>query len=156
MKPGTKNIKFELICTLFILLWTYSGLTKYIEHEKFITSLKASSITAPAAKMISWFIPSTELIAAFCLLMPVFRRVGIWLSSITMICFTLYIGYMLLFVPNLPCSCGGLIEQMSWETHLWFNIGLLGLAVWGIRLLKINKNFIAINTDSLAKTDRQE
>ena len=145
IKSGKKNIAIELICAVFTLLWTYSALTKYIEHEKFITVLKASSVVAPSARIISWLIPSIELLAAFFLLFPTLRRTGMQLSSIMIISFTLYVGYMLLFISDLPCSCGGVIEKMSWKTHLWFNTGLSGLSLWGIQLLRNNKDLIAIN-----------
>jgi hypothetical protein len=145
IKSGKKNIIIEIICAVFILLWTYSGLTKYIEHEKFITALKASSAIAASAGIISWIIPSIELLAAFFLLFPAFRGIGMQLTSIMIISFTLYVGYMLLFISDLPCSCGGVIEKMSWKTHLWFNTGLSGLSLWGIQLLRNNKDLIAIN-----------
>lgn len=155
MKPGIKKIIIELICAVFILLWAYSGFTKYIEHEKFITVLRAAAVVAPAAEAISWLIPSAELTAAFFLLVPACRSIGIWLSSIMIASFTLYVGYMLLFIPDLPCSCGGVTEKMSWEAHLWFNTGLSGLSLWSIQLLRFNKNGIAIKEQEPAVANYQ-
>jgi hypothetical protein len=145
IKSGKKNITIELICAVFILLWTYSALTKYIECEKFITALKASPVIAFSAGIINGLIPFTELLAALLLLFPALRRAGMQPSSIMIIPFTHYVGYMLLFIPDLPCSYRGVIQKMSWKIHLWFNAGLSGLSLWDIQLLKNNKDFIAIN-----------
>ncbi|HZH70563.1 MAG TPA: MauE/DoxX family redox-associated membrane protein [Flavobacteriaceae bacterium] len=32
----------------------------------------------------------------------------------------------------MPCSCGGVLEQLGWTEHLAFNIGFMGLGVVGI------------------------
>ena len=52
--------------------------------------------------------------------------------------FTLYIGYMVAFVPKLPCSCGGIIQKMSWNQHLIFNVGFILLGVYAIWLDRYN------------------
>jgi hypothetical protein len=48
--------------------------------------------------------------------------------------FTVYIGCMLLFAPDLPCSCGGIIRQLSWKQHLLLNLFLLVLAGIAVRV----------------------
>ncbi len=45
-----------------------------------------------------------------------------------------YIGYMLVFVKHLPCSCGGVLQGLSWGQHLLFNLLFLLLAVMGTLL----------------------
>src|SRR5699024_6001254 len=34
------------------------------------------------------------------------------------------------YSPSLPCSCGGVLEAMDWEAHLYFNLGFTLLATW--------------------------
>jgi hypothetical protein len=47
--------------------------------------------------------------------------------------FTAYIIAMFIVAPEMPCSCGGIIQQLSWKQHIVFNcifIGLNGLAIY--------------------------
>jgi hypothetical protein len=52
---------------------------------------------------------------------------------------------MLLFTPKLPCSCGGVLKNLSWKEHLMFNFCFTAIAFIGWRFSKKNKDFIAIN-----------
>jgi phage shock protein PspC (stress-responsive transcriptional regulator) len=45
-----------------------------------------------------------------------------------------YILLMLISDERLPCSCGGVLQQLSWKQHLIFNLFFLLLAVVGIVL----------------------
>jgi len=60
----------------------------------------------------------------------------LYYAFVLMTVFTLYIAYMLLFTPKLPCSCGGVLQQMTWKQHLLFNIGFTLLAAYAIWLKK--------------------
>jgi hypothetical protein len=51
--------------------------------------------------------------------------------------FTLYLGYMLLFTPNRPCVCGGVIKTMSWDQHIVFNCFFILLSLIAIRFHKL-------------------
>ncbi|MFX9224384.1 MauE/DoxX family redox-associated membrane protein, partial [Acinetobacter baumannii] len=64
------------------------------------------------------------------------------------IMFTSYISYMVLFIPNLTCSCGGVIKEMSWRQHLGFNLFFIIISIVGILLQQRTKDFIAINRQS--------
>ena len=55
--------------------------------------------------------------------------------------FTLYIIDMMTFDKYLPCSCGGIIETLTWAQHLCLNIALLFLAIAGICMEKNNQKF---------------
>ena len=48
--------------------------------------------------------------------------------------FTIYIAAMLLSGSDIPCSCGGVLEEMSWGTHIIFNCFFVALSAWGIYL----------------------
>ncbi|MEJ0031509.1 MAG: MauE/DoxX family redox-associated membrane protein [Bacteroidota bacterium] len=44
-----------------------------------------------------------------------------------MVMFTAYIVVITRFSEYTPCSCGGVLEKMSWDQHLVFNIGFCGV-----------------------------
>jgi uncharacterized membrane protein YphA (DoxX/SURF4 family) len=62
------------------------------------------------------------------------RLIGLYASFFFMILFTGYIVAILRFSSYIPCSCGGILQKMSWTQHLIFNIGFLLLAVIAILL----------------------
>ena len=98
--------------------------------------------------IMAWAVPLTELAVAGLLFFVSTRGLGLKASFVLMILFTLYIGYMLVFTPHLPCSCGGVIKQLSWKEHLVFNIALTGLAALGIVLVKKRNRLTRISDNS--------
>src|SRR5690606_24066672 len=48
--------------------------------------------------------------------------------------FTAYIIILLQFSTYIPCSCGGILEQLGWHEHLIFNFIFLGMALLGVFL----------------------
>nr|WP_276834881.1 MauE/DoxX family redox-associated membrane protein [Chryseobacterium cucumeris] len=55
-------------------------------------------------------------------------------SFVLMLIFTGYIALLLSKSKNLPCSCGGILEKMSWNQHLYFNIGCVTLSAIALGL----------------------
>jgi len=47
---------------------------------------------------------------------------------------------MLAFAPKLPCSCGGVIQKMTWGQHVIFNLFFTLLALVGIWLARKRKD----------------
>jgi hypothetical protein len=46
--------------------------------------------------------------------------------------FTTYIYIILNFSVFIPCSCGGVLEELSWTQHLIFNICFISIAIFGV------------------------
>jgi hypothetical protein len=93
------------------------------------------------ANIIGWLVPLAELAIVVLLFFISTRSLGLKASFTLMILFTFYIGYMLIFTPHLPCSCGGVLRQLSWKNHLIFNLGLTLLAGWGVWLMNKKRSF---------------
>lgn len=132
----TKNTSIEIISALFILLFVYTALSKFVEFGSFKGVLKKSPLIGDMSVLATWAIPTTELLIAALLFIPRTRLAGLYGSLGLMTMFTLYLGYMLAFTPKLPCSCGGVISQMTWTQHLIFNIFFTLLALTSIWLYK--------------------
>lgn len=148
MKPIKKTIAIDIISALFILLFVYTATSKLFEHNAFEAILSQSPFIGSKANLLSWTLPILELFTAALLLIPSCRRFGFLSSFILMLLFTSYVAYMILFAENLPCSCGGVISQMTWSQHLIFNIFFTALAFISWRLTIRNKLFIAIDRKS--------
>lgn len=126
----------EIIAALFILLFVYTAMSKLFDYENFKTTIGASALLRGSAATIAWMVPAIELLVSCMLLIPKTRKSGLYSSFILMAGFTLYVGWLLAFADDLPCSCGGVIQQMTWSQHLLFNIFFTAIAWIGVRLHK--------------------
>lgn len=129
-----KDITINIICGLFIFLFVYASIAKLLEFHSFKAVLSQSPLIAGYAMIIALLLPFAEIGIAVLLLFPSMRRIGLYASFALLLLFTGYIAYMIVFTPHLPCSCGGVIKQMSWLQHLVFNIAWILLALIGIWL----------------------
>lgn len=130
-----KAIVIEIICFLFILLFIYAALMKLLDVEKFTVQLGQSPLLMAFAGWIAWVVPITELIVATMLIFSRFRLIGLYASFTLMTMFTVYIIVILTYAQHVPCSCGGILEDMGWTEHLIFNTGFVLLAIIGIVLI---------------------
>lgn len=144
----TERFLIELIASLFILLFLYTGISKLKEHEEFQLVLSKSPLLAASAIVLSWLLPIIEIATSVLLFFPSTRKYGLVTSLLLMAIFTIYISYMLLFTSNLPCSCGGVLEHLNWPQHFLFNFFFLLLSILVLWLSNKNKFFIAINRNS--------
>lgn len=130
-----KNRIAEIICLLYVLLFTYSAVSKLSDYQQFTEQLQESPLQRVAG-VIAWLTPASELLLAALLLLPQTRKLSLYGSFLLMMAFTCYIIYLLKYVPDIPCSCGGILESMNWTQHLAFNIVFTLLALIAILLLK--------------------
>ncbi len=128
------NAAIMIICTLIIALFVYTASAKLLDYYNFHFGLTESPFIAPLADILAWAIPAIELLIAVLLVIPAFRLAGLYASGILMSLFTIYIAAMLLSGSDIPCSCGGVVEEMSWGAHIVFNSAFVVLSVWGIYL----------------------
>jgi hypothetical protein len=145
----TRNAAILTICTLLAALFVYTGFNKLLDHELVKSQFGRSPFIQSMAGFLSVAIPTVELIIAglLCippvrfnysplgfLALPHARLLGLYLSFGLMFLFTCYVYIMLAFSYDLPCSCGGVLAAMSWQTHLYFNSCFTLLAAIGVLL----------------------
>ncbi|TWV95181.1 hypothetical protein FEF09_24645 [Chitinophaga pinensis] len=86
-------------------------------------------------KFLTWSIPATEILLSLMMVTTAFRKLGLYLSTSLMICFTGYIVLVQLhYYGKIPCSCGGVISKLSWPQHLLFNLFFVAIGFLGIYL----------------------
>ena len=126
----------EFIRYAFILLLFYAAVSKFIEYPQFYNDLLNSPVfgNEKVAVFISWFVPIIELAIAGLLISSRYRNLGLYLASGIILLFTVYIIWILEVSTNIPCSCGGIINNLTWQEHLVFNICFLLLGGLGIYL----------------------
>jgi hypothetical protein len=120
------------IAFLFIMLFTYASLAKLIDAHTFYSQLVQSPMLSNYAGLIVWAVPLVELSICILLSIEKARLSGLYLSFGLMIVFTTYIFLGVNYYENPPCSCGGIIEKMTWNEHLIFNLVFVALAIVGV------------------------
>lgn len=126
-----------VISGFFMLLFIYTAFDKLAEINSFQSQLQNNSLIGEKAVAVSYLIIALEIVIAGLLSYSKTRKKGLLLSLITMVLFSCYVYYMLHYSANIPCSCGGIIEDMTWQQHLYFNVGCVGLA--GIAIIALEK-----------------
>lgn len=127
----------ELIVALLVGLFIYASLSKLLAYDDFRIAMFNQPIPHWSARLLSWILPIIELITAGLLMNSRTKLMGLYLSTLLMIIFTGYVGLILAGgFGRIPCSCGGILKNMGWHTHLFFNISFLLLAIAGIIFLK--------------------
>ena len=133
-----RKLLIEIISSLLIILFVYAALSKLLDYEKFKFQLGGSPFVTKYSTLIAWLLPSIELIVSVLLLIKSTRLWGLFGSFFLMLLFTGYIHIMLNYSSYLPCSCGGIISNMSWGQHLIFNIFFTFFSLIGIIIATIN------------------
>ncbi len=134
----------NIICGIFIILFTYTAVNKLIDYQTFRIALVQSPILEHYAGFMMMALPVVELLVVILLAIATTRCLGLFASLILMTAFTLYISYLMFFASELPCNCGGIMRALSWKQHLILNIILIALAIWALLITRTNKNTIAI------------
>jgi len=131
-----KRLLVEVISICFVILFLYTAIAKLIDFQVFMEQLSDSTILGSSATIIAYGLPLTEFIVSIALFVPRYRLLGLYAAFILMILFTSYVGILLSISTELPCSCGGIMEELSWPDHLVVNIVLMCLSLIGIILAK--------------------
>jgi len=142
MKWHQKHTKLitEIISMLFVLLFVYAAVSKFLIFQDFRGQLSQAPIAGGYANLLVWLIPMIEIGVTIMLLLPKLRLAGIYASLILMVIFSVYIIIVLNLNTNIPCSCGGIISKLSWKEHLIFNLFCIVLLIIAIGTeLKKNK-----------------
>jgi uncharacterized membrane protein YphA (DoxX/SURF4 family) len=133
------NAVVEFIAYLFVLLFIYAAVSKLLDFENFRVQLGQSPMLGAYAEFIIWAVPLLEILVAVALSIGRYRRTALLASYTLMVMFTVYIYTILNYSSFVPCSCGGVLEKMSWNEHLIFNIVFIVLALLGVFITSQNK-----------------
>ena len=144
---------------LFVLLFLYAAVSKLVDFQNFRVQLGQSPLLTANAGFFAIMVPILEILISGMLLHPRWRLAGMYAAFSLMVMFTAYIIAILRFSDYVPCSCGGILQKMHWNTHLIFNIFFVLLAATAIIIHpdpdKENKSFAAANK-AMPKTFKKE
>lgn len=137
-----KKILLEGIVGLFVLLWFYTGLSKYIEFDSFKHDMYNQPFPNWFETIVITLLPPIEIITALLLLFNRTIKKGLRISLILMLIFTIYTTAVLAGAfAKTPCGCGGVIRSLNWWQHLVFNLVFTTLAIIALRLHNKQDNY---------------
>lgn len=120
---------------LFTSMYLYAAVSKLLTHQVFMLQMKLQPFPNEFAPILAWGIPVTEIIISLMMMTLPFRKLGLFLATALMVCFT---GYIILvkmhMFDKIPCSCGGAISTFTWTQHLIFNLFFVVIGITGIYL----------------------
>jgi hypothetical protein len=144
-KLPLRQLTTELVASFYVLLFLYTAIMKLRNPDAFSSNMYQVPLLRPVSNMLAVSLPVVEIMISLILIIPRTRLLGIWLATSLMGIFSIYIIYIFYTMNDLPCSCGGIIQQMSWKAHLIFNLILF---ILGTSCLVMQKRSIAINRRS--------
>jgi len=140
-----KKIFVEVISIISIILFLYTVISKLAEYSVFREQIALSPILEPFADVLTWLLPLVEFLIIILLLLPKWKLYGLYAACTLMVLFSMYILVLFKMDEKLPCSCGGIIEQLPRTQHLILNIGLALLQAIGIKFQKQIEQTLQMN-----------
>ena len=130
----TRKFIVDITVFLNIMLFVYAALTKLLDYQKFAIQLGQSPMLTHYARLLVWAVPGVEVLISVLLIFQRSRITGLYAAFGLMTMFTTYIIIASRFSDYVPCSCGGIIQNLTWTQHLIFNLVFLSLNVIAILL----------------------
>ncbi|RKT01759.1 MauE/DoxX family redox-associated membrane protein [Chryseobacterium defluvii] len=123
-----KNIFVEIVVFLQIILFIYTGVSKFLDFDNFTIDLNRQPFPHSITTVLEWMLPTSEITISLMLCINQTRRLGLLFSLTLMGLFTTYTALVLFNVfDQVPCSCGGIIKNLSWSQHLLFNLFIVSI-----------------------------
>ena len=132
---SNSEIKYLIVTSISYittLLFIYAATSKVIDFENFQVQIGQSPMLSAFASYLAYAVPLVELGISILLINSRWRTMGLVLSFSLMVMFTAYIYIILNYSSFVPCSCGGLLEELSWNQHIIFNLVFVALTAIGI------------------------
>ncbi|WP_343701388.1 MauE/DoxX family redox-associated membrane protein [Chitinophaga sp.] len=134
----TRKWTLESITMLLFILFTYAAGSKLANYKLFLFQMDAQPFDNQYTLPLAVGLLLMEFAIAACLIFKRTIKAGLWASLSMLIAFTAYIILIKLnYFGSIPCSCGGVIERLSWTQHLFFNLFFIGINIAGIVLYKL-------------------
>ncbi|HEY0896911.1 MAG TPA: MauE/DoxX family redox-associated membrane protein [Sphingobacteriaceae bacterium] len=118
-----KQTTTTIISALLTLMWVYAAASKLMELDRSRSEMLNQVFPKAVAELLVWAVPLIELGVATLLQMKRTNHIGLYASLFLLINFSLYIGIVMTgLMGRIPCSCGGVLDDLSWGQHLLFNL----------------------------------
>jgi len=155
MKTSAHNYKVGIAHIIFtvvtILFWLYVGGSAIYSFSDFKGEINNQVFPIEVSAILIYALPTVEIIIATLLVFEGTRYLGMKLSFLLMLGFTVYIALVFFGIFNrTPCSCAGLLGKNStWENNFMLNVLITIIAGIGLLLTFKDKERRKIGMDTL-------
>lgn len=130
----------QLMILLLVFLWFYTGFDKALNYAAYWKAMHYQVISRDLLVFLVPALPVVEIAIGAMLIIPKFKGLGLWCSTVLMMAFSIYAGLVYFgYFPLRPCACAGLFSKLSWGAHLWVNIFLTLVALSGLIIYRIRR-----------------
>ncbi|OMP80131.1 MauE/DoxX family redox-associated membrane protein [[Flexibacter] sp. ATCC 35208] len=133
-----RSLLIDVAAVLYMSLFIYAALSKLSKFELGREQLTLMPLIGSQAMLLAWLVPATEIAISILIFLPQTRKIGFYAATLLMVSFTVYIIYIIRKAQSLPCTCGGLLEMLSWPQHLFFNIAFILLGVTALIFMRMS------------------
>lgn len=134
----------DILAGSIVFLFMYTALSKLLDLNLFIGQINNQPFPNWMTPYIATLVLLVEVSIVVFLIWQKMKKTGFILSIITMSIFSIYTILVLLKVfDRVPCSCGGVIKQLSWPQHMFFNLAYLLISIVGLVLYNKQKQSLS-------------
>ncbi|REC79513.1 hypothetical protein DRF60_06735 [Chryseobacterium elymi] len=136
-----KRLIIDIVVLLLVILFLYTAVSKFVDFKGFTYDLNNQPFPNSLTPILRWLVPLTEIGIVLGLIFEKTRLLALYASLILMSLFTIYTALVLFDVfEYVPCSCGGVIKNLTWPQHLIFNLFFVVITLLAIRVNKKNSS----------------
>lgn len=121
------QILLDVLAFMFIFLFMYAAVSKLIDIQKFRVQISQSPMLTNVSGFVSVVVPFVEVGISLLMIFARTRLLGFVGFFALMVMFTTYIYIIMNYSEHVPCSCGGILQNMGWKDHLIFNAAFVAL-----------------------------
>jgi hypothetical protein len=125
---------------MYIFLFLYAATSKMLILTAYKLQMQEQPLPKWSIPYLTYGIPFLEIVLSFLLAIYTTRLRALYMSTIMMFAFSIYIGLIRFHVfAETPCTCGGVLRKVSWTTHMIFNLFFVAIGAVAIILMHIKK-----------------
>lgn len=140
IKKHPKEFVLQVLTFALLCLWIYVGSKKVFTYSEFRASMIKQPFADQYGIVLSYMLPVLELSIGILFIFERAKTLGLWLTILLMLIFSVYITLALLDTwGSIPCDC--ILEfPISWKAHLWINGVITIASIAGLMLDRKIKN----------------
>lgn len=136
----------------FVLL--YTAQSKLFNYNRYVHQMEIQPLPLWLTPILPWLLPTVEIMISMLLIVGIFnvviQKYALLVSVALLSTFTVYVGLVLFKVfAWTPCSCGGVLDSLTWEQHVIFNLSLIALGLLGLYAIR-NRALKSMRSTSIA------
>lgn len=135
-------------------VFLYTAQSKLFNYNRYVHQMEIQPLPLWLTSILPWLLPTIEILITLLLIVGIFsieiQKYALLASAALLSAFTVYVGLVLFKVfAWTPCSCGGVLDSLTWGQHMVFNLSLIALGLLGLYAIR-SRPFKSMENTSIA------